>query len=152
MSSLRVPWQNGLYINQLTEQHKTRRTPKRNRHLEKKTIFCFSDFFYLFFYHFLNYFSTKCWVTALVRSMTFIGRLNQFKAIANLTLSQHFLEKKKKRICIYSLQPGHLDNEQNDRKVIKSKIKKERSEKRENSKYKRLLSVQIITSWHFLSS
>ena len=28
--------------------------------------------------------------------MTFIGGLNQFYAIANLTLSQHFLEKKKK--------------------------------------------------------
>ena len=26
----------------------------------------------------------------------FIGGLNQFKAIANLTLSQHFLEKKNK--------------------------------------------------------
>ena len=31
---------------------------------------------------------------ALVRSMTFIGSLNQFKAKANLTL---FLEKKKKQ-------------------------------------------------------
>jgi len=28
--------------------------------------------------------------------MTFIGSLNQFKATANLTLSQHVLEKKKK--------------------------------------------------------
>jgi len=28
--------------------------------------------------------------------MTFIGGLNQFKAIANLTLSKHFLEKKNK--------------------------------------------------------
>ena len=38
----------------------------------------------------------------------FIGCLNQFKAIANLTLSQQFLEKKKTFICIYSLQPGVL--------------------------------------------
>jgi len=28
-----------------------------------------------------------------------------------------FLEKKKKRKCIYSVQPGHLEAEQNDRKV-----------------------------------
>jgi len=29
--------------------------------------------------------------------MTFIGGLNQFKAIANLTLSQHLLEKKERK-------------------------------------------------------
>jgi len=28
-----------------------------------------------------------------------------------------FLEKKNKEKCIYSLQPGHLEAEQNDRKV-----------------------------------
>jgi len=39
----------------------------------------------------------KCWVTAFVRSMTFIKSFNQFQAIANLTLSQHVLEKKMKR-------------------------------------------------------
>ena len=51
-----------------------RRTPKRNRRPEKKTIFVFFvfSFSFLFIYNFLNYFSKKCWVTALVRSMTFI--------------------------------------------------------------------------------
>jgi len=47
----------------------------------QKTIFCvFRIFFFLFFFidNFLNEFSKKCWVTALVRSMTFIGGLNQF--------------------------------------------------------------------------
>jgi len=34
------------------------------------------------------------------------------------------LEKKKKEICIYYLQPGHLKDEQNDRKAKRSKIKK----------------------------
>ena len=33
------------------------------------------------------------------------------------------MEKKKKYMCIYSLHPGHLEDERNDRKV-KSKIKK----------------------------
>jgi len=32
----------------------------------------------------------------------------------------HFLEKKKKEKCIYSLQPGRLEAEQNDRKVKRS--------------------------------
>jgi len=31
-----------------------------------------------------------------------IGGLNQFSAAANLTLSQHFLEKKKKRKIVHS--------------------------------------------------
>jgi len=56
---------------------KTRTTSRRNRHLEKKhTIFCvfrvFSFFLFFFIHNFLNEFSKKCWVTALVRSMTFI--------------------------------------------------------------------------------
>jgi len=38
--------------------------------------------------------------------------------MANLTLSQQFLKKKKKK-CIYSLQPGHLEAEKNDREVKK---------------------------------
>jgi len=44
----------------------------------RKTIFlCFWDFFFLFFfiYNFLNEFSKKYWVTALVRSMTFIHKV-----------------------------------------------------------------------------
>jgi len=40
---------------------------------------------HVFIYNFLNDFSKKCWVTALVLSMTFIGGLNQFSAITNLT-------------------------------------------------------------------
>jgi len=32
-----------------------------------------------------------------------IGGLNQFSAAANLTLSQHFLEKKKKKKCPFTL-------------------------------------------------
>jgi len=31
-----------------------------------------------------------------------IGGLNQFSAAANLTISQHFLEKKKKKMSIHS--------------------------------------------------
>ena len=38
MSSLRAPWQNGPYHNQHIEQHKTCRTPRRNRHLEGKKL------------------------------------------------------------------------------------------------------------------
>jgi len=45
----------------------------------------------------------KCWVTAFVRSMTSIKSLSQFQAIANLTLSQHVLEKKKKRQNVFTL-------------------------------------------------
>ena len=51
----------------------------------------------------------------MVRSKSFMGDLNQFEAIANLTLSQHYLEKKKKQKCIYSLQPGNLEAEVNNR-------------------------------------
>jgi len=35
--------------------------------------------------------------------MKIIGGLNQFSAAANLTLSQHFLEKKKKKHCPFIL-------------------------------------------------
>jgi len=56
---------------------KTPRTQRRNSH-----------YFWIFLKtnidDFLNDFSKKCWVTALVRSMTFIGGSNQFTAIANL--------------------------------------------------------------------
>jgi len=43
-----------------------------------------------------------------------------FKAIANFTLSQQLLETRKKTKYIYSLYPGHLDDEQNDTKVTGS--------------------------------
>ena len=95
---------------QTNTQHdtKTLTTSWRNRRLEKLYFGVFRNFFYIFFFidNFLNEFSKKCWVTALERSMTFIGSLNQFLAIANLTLTQHFLEKKNKKKCIYSLQPS----------------------------------------------
>jgi len=68
MSSLGAPWQNDPYKNQHAEQQKTRKTPRHNRHLE--------DFFFLYFVFicsFLNDFSMKFWVTAMVRSVTFIG-------------------------------------------------------------------------------
>jgi len=42
-------------------------------------FFGFFCFCFLFIDNFLKEFSKKCWVTALVRSMTFIGGLNQFK-------------------------------------------------------------------------
>jgi len=71
--------------------------------------------------------------------MTFIGSLNQFNAIANLTLSQHFVEKKKKE-KMHLLSPTR---QQNDRKVNRSKIKQKWAKKREfrEKKYKRLLPM-----------
>jgi len=59
---------------------KTPRTPRRNSHY-------FWNFLKTNIDDFLNDFSTKCWVTALVRSMTFIGGLNQFTALANFKRS-----------------------------------------------------------------
>jgi len=59
------------------------------------------------------------------------------------TFSTFFGEEKEWKKCIYSLQPGHLEAKQNDRKVKRSKIK-QKWVKRENSKYKRLLPVKII--------
>jgi len=44
--------------------------------------------------------------TAVVRSVIFIGDLNRFFAIANLTLTQHLLEKKIKKEHVYTLDPG----------------------------------------------
>jgi len=40
-----------------------------------------------------------------------------------LTFSTSFGKEKRKK-CIYSLQPGHLEDEQTDRKVKRIKIKK----------------------------
>ena len=50
----------------------------------------------------------------------------EFKPVLNYSKPHTFstcLEKKKKKICIYSLQPGHLEVAQNDRKVKRSKLK-----------------------------
>jgi len=46
---------------------KTRKTRRRNRH-SQNTIFCVFRIL-LFIYNFLNDFSKKCWLTALVRSL-----------------------------------------------------------------------------------
>jgi len=46
-----------------------------------------------------------------------LGGFNQFLARENRTLSQHFLEKKKKTRCMYSLQPGYIEVEQNYRDI-----------------------------------
>jgi len=83
-----------------TKTHRTsQNTVKqgRNRHKEI-TIFCVFRFFCFLFsiFNYLKDFSRKCWITALVRSMKIIGGLNQFSAAANLTLIQHWLEKKMK--------------------------------------------------------
>ena len=57
----------------------------------------------------------------------YIGTVNEFHLGFKPVLSYSkpntfstFLEKKKKGI--YSIQPGHLEGEQNDRKVKRSKI------------------------------
>jgi len=67
-----------------------------------------------------------------------LGTVNDFHwkfkpvlSYSNLTLSQHFLRRQRKEKCIYSLQPGHLEAEQNDRKVKRSKIKQKCVKKRE---------------------
>jgi len=50
--------------------------------------------------------------------MTFIGGLNQFSAIANLTLIQHLLEKKKKiNYVLNTLYLVHIEHEHKDKKV-----------------------------------
>jgi len=59
------------------------------------------------------------------------------------TFSTFFGEEKERKMHLFSL-PGYLEAEQNDRKVNRNKFK-QKCVKRENSKYKRLLSVQIIT-------
>jgi len=88
---------------------KTHRTPLRNIHSEKNLLFVLFGFFYI--YNYWNDFFKKVWVTALVRSMTSVGSLNQFFAIiANLTLSQHLLEKKMIITYIYSLSTQAIMN------------------------------------------
>ena len=79
MSSLRAPWYNGVYKNKHTEQHKNTKNTKTQQTFRKKLCFVFFGFSTFFFIdNFLNELSKKCWVTALVWSMTFIVDLNQF--------------------------------------------------------------------------
>jgi len=47
------------------------------------------------------------------------------------TFSTFLGEEKERKKCISSLQPGHYEGEQNDRKVNKSKIKQKWVNKRE---------------------
>jgi len=64
--------------------------------IQKKYFLCFSDFYFSFIYEFLNNFSKKCWVTALVQSMTFIGCLNQFLSLSKPhSFSTFFGEERK---------------------------------------------------------
>jgi len=76
--------------------------PHRTPSIQYYLFACvFRIFLFLFFiYDFLNDFVKTYCVSALLRSMTFIGGLNQFQAIANLTLFQLLLKKGK--MCIYS--------------------------------------------------
>jgi len=46
------------------------------------------------------------------------------------TFSTYFGEEEEQNICIYSIHPGHLEAEQNDRKVKRSKITKKGVKKR----------------------
>ena len=107
-SSFLTPWQNGPYKN-TQNITKKRSIQKRNRHKEITIFLCFSVFLLLFFsmFNYLKDFSRTRWITALVRSMKNIAGLNQFSAAANLTLSHHFLEKKKKKIVhsFFSTRP-----------------------------------------------
>jgi len=85
-------------IPQNTEYTKTQQTLRNNFFL---CVFSdFSDFFFNF--QLLKGLLQKCWITVLVRSMKNIEGLNQLSAAANLTLSQHFLEKKRKK-CPFTL-------------------------------------------------
>jgi len=48
-----------------------------------------------------------------------MARRNQLPPVANLTVTQHLLERinKIKYMYMYSFYPGHLEYEHNDRKV-----------------------------------
>jgi len=89
LTRLWILWQNGPYKNKHKEQHK---------HQDAIDIqinyFFISSILLSFFcgiYNFLNDLSTKCWVTASVRSMTFIRGLNQFSAITTLHLLKNIV-------------------------------------------------------------
>ena len=88
-----------------TKTHRTSEYTKTQQTL-RNNYFVFFGFFWGVLFSIFNYlkdFSKKCWITALVRSMKNIGGLKQFSAAANLTLSKHFLEMKKKKKCPFTL-------------------------------------------------
>jgi len=60
--------------------------------------------------------------------MIFIWELKPVLSLIKPHSFSTFLEKKK--MCIYCLQPGHLEDEQDDRKVKRSKCKKKGVKKR----------------------
>jgi len=62
-------------VHKQTHRKNTRRTPKRSKYSEK--LFCLCFYFIFFYINFFNDFSNKYWVTALVRSKTFIRGLNR---------------------------------------------------------------------------
>jgi len=102
---------------------KTLTTSWRNRHLENIYFCVFRIFkrlteqkflcvcrmfpFLCFFYDCSNNISKKCWVTALLRSLAFIGGLHNERN--NYT-----------KMNIYSLYPGHLGYKQCNWKVKRS--------------------------------
>jgi len=54
MSSLRAPWQNGLYKNQHTEQHKNMLNTMMQQTFRKELFFCvFRIFIFLFSFYFI---------------------------------------------------------------------------------------------------
>jgi len=80
-----------------------------------------------------------------------LGTVNDFhwgfKPVLSYSKPHIFLEEKMKRICINSLQSGHLEAEQNNSKVKRSDIQRKGLKKRKfQTKYKRLLPVKIIVA------
>jgi len=73
MSSLWAPWQNGPYRKQITERHKTRRTPWRNRYLEKVFVCVVRILFFYFLFYLLF---LKCIVQEMLRNR--LGTVNDF--------------------------------------------------------------------------
>jgi len=110
-----------------TEQHtqKTRTTSRRNIRSDKKnTIFCvFRNFLFCFFY----FIFLKLFIQEILSYR--LGTVNDFywgfKPVLSFSkphsFSTFWWRRKWKKMCIYALQPGHFEAEQNDRKV-KSKI------------------------------
>ena len=94
-SSLRALWENGLYKNKRIEQHKTQ--IKQDVTDIQNKLFCFGFFFiFILYFRFLKMNSPRNveFTTWDSQWLSFRG-LNQFKAIAIITLSKHLLEKKK---------------------------------------------------------
>jgi len=75
--------------------------------------------------------------------MKTIRGLNQFSAAANLTLFQHFLQKKKKKNCPFTFfNKATKELNKNDRKVNKYKIKNQEGMKKRKSLVQKVLLKQ----------